>query len=245
MPLLGILSLLIQVCFAVHAVKTGRDRMWLFIIILFPGVGCMVYFFVELLPELRQSPQARRAGSEIVRRVAPERELRRLKDQLEVSDSITNRKALAEGYIHAGRFDEAIPLYKSCLQGMYVDDPEIWEGLCCAHFFKGNFGEAKRHLYKLKEIKSSPEFDLLLARSLEESGEIKEALSAYADVVPHFPGEEARCRYALLLKKLGRTEEADNIFSQIIKEVRLSPKFHRKTQKKWVAIAKKEVSSPS
>ena len=35
-----------------HAVKTGRTQPWLFIIILLPGIGSIVYFISEILPEL-------------------------------------------------------------------------------------------------------------------------------------------------------------------------------------------------
>lgn len=244
MPLLGVLSLLFQVYFVVHALKTGRDRFWVYIIIIFPGVGCLVYFFVEFLPELQHNPAARKAGSKIVNIADPGRELRRLKEQLEISDSIKNRKLLAEGYINAGFFDEAISLYKSCLEGLYENDPYIWEGLSCAYFFKGNFEEAKKYLYKLKEMRGenqSQEFDLLLARTLEESGDTDGALKEYDLLVKRFSGEEARCRYALLLKKLGKPGDAEHIFREIVKNARLSPKYYKKVQKKWIAIAKKEL----
>ncbi|HEW98725.1 MAG: hypothetical protein DRR16_06130 [Candidatus Parabeggiatoa sp. nov. 3] len=55
MPIFLILSLLIQIAFAIHVVKTGRDRMWLWIILIFSVLGCVVYFFAEILPELQNS----------------------------------------------------------------------------------------------------------------------------------------------------------------------------------------------
>ena len=45
MPLLLGLSFLIAIYFAIHAVRTGQDRYWLFIMFSFPFLGSAVYFF--------------------------------------------------------------------------------------------------------------------------------------------------------------------------------------------------------
>jgi len=82
---------------------------------------------------------------------------------------------------------------------------------------------------------------LLLARVYEELGETDKALEEYAALERTFAGEEARCRYALLLKKTGNRDEARRIFNEIVKSVRLSPKFHQQAQKKWVGISKRNL----
>lgn len=244
MPLLGLLSLLIQVYFAIHAYNTGRQG-WIYIIILFPGVGSLIYFLAEFLPDFVKSHTGRQAAKNFWGIVDPGRELRYLRNQAEMADSVKNRKALAEGCISAGLFEEAISLYQSCLEGMYADDPSIQEGLCLAYFLKGDFDTAKENLFKLKEMQEdnqSSEFDLLLARTFEESGETDRALQEYSALIGKYSGEEARCRYALLLKKSGQIQEANGIFNEILKNARLSPKYYKKTQKKWISIAKKEAA---
>ncbi len=77
----------------------------------------------------------------------------------------------------------------------------------------------------------------MLARTYEELGDTERALEDYAKLLRSFSGEEARCRYALLLKKLGRQEEAARQFNEILKNARLSPKYYEKTQKGWIKIA--------
>lgn len=57
----------------------------------------------------------------------------------------------------------------------------------------------------------------------------------------YFSGPEATCRYAVLLKKIGREEEAKTIFSNIVRHARLSPKFYQKEQKKWIKMARQEI----
>ena len=43
-------GIVFQVLCAVHCVKTGRQNYWLWIILMFSLVGCLVYFIVEMLP---------------------------------------------------------------------------------------------------------------------------------------------------------------------------------------------------
>jgi hypothetical protein len=50
----SIVLLALQVALAVHAVKSGRNMMWLFIILFFPLVGSLVYLFAEVIPEMER-----------------------------------------------------------------------------------------------------------------------------------------------------------------------------------------------
>ncbi len=88
MPVLGGLLFVIQIMSAVHVVRTGRDRYWIYLILFIPGLGCLLYFITQVLPDVGQSPTVRRAGSSLVKAIDPERELRRRKDELELSDSV-------------------------------------------------------------------------------------------------------------------------------------------------------------
>jgi len=242
MSFFWLLSIAIQVYFVVHVLKKGRDRWWVWIIIIFPGVGCAAYFIVEFLPDLKQRRAFRRTSAGKI--VKPGKQLRQLKDQLARSDSVKNKKVLAEGYMEAGMYAEAVSLYEECLQGIYENDPYLLDGLSRAYFQSKDFEAAKQALLKLKEIwanKQSHEFNLLLARTHEELGEIAAALEAYSSLARQYPGEEARCRYGLLLKKEGKQEEAKKIFEDVVREAMLSPKYYRRTEKKWIGIAKKGI----
>lgn len=244
MPLLYVLEILVQIYFAAHALRTGRDRYWIFI----PVMGSLVYFIVEFLPEIRYSSKLKQTGSKIGKMINPGKHLKLLEEQVELSPSFKNKKELAQAYIESGFFDKAIALYESCLEGININDETIIEGLSCAYFFKKDFEKAKESLFKLMSIrksKKSDEFDLLLARTLEESGDNDGALGEYAAIMKGYSGEEARCRYALLLRRLGREEEAAALFNQILQNARLSPGFYKKAQKQWINTAKKELKTGS
>jgi hypothetical protein len=72
-------------------------------------------------------------------------------------------------------------------------------------------------------------------------GETDAALEEYARLIKFFSGAEALCRYAMLLKRIGREQEAKTIFEKIVKDARLSPKFYQKEQKEWINMARKEI----
>jgi len=240
MPALAIFEILAQVYFAVHAIRTGRERQWLFIIIIFPGIGCLIYFFSEYLPDMQQAAKLRKKRVN----VNSSKNLRYLEDQVEITPSVKNKKLLAEAYVHTGKFDKAIPIFEECLQGLHEKDDFLVEGLCCAYFFKGDLDKARINLLELKNLRRDQpnnDFDLLLARTYEELGETDAALEEYSGLIKRFSGPEAPCRYALLLKRIGRREEARAIFKKIVKDARLSPKFYQKDQKKWINMAKREI----
>lgn len=246
MPILSLLMLFAQVFFAVHAVRTGRPWFWLWIIILFPGIGSVVYFFAEYLGDLQGNHKARQLKKGIVGVLNPGGRLRELEQQVELTPSVKNRKLLAEEYVNQGRFREAIALFRECMAETGADDPFLVKGLSLAYFFQGDHEKAMAELEKLQHLPGSPndhEFDLLYARCLEAMGRNREALDAYARTVDAFPGEEARCRYAQLLKRTGNPDEANRHFEEILRNVRLSPDFYRKAQREWTAIAKREKTS--
>jgi hypothetical protein len=245
MPIAFVIGIFFQIFFINHAIKSGKDRYWIFIILMFSAIGCLVYFVVEYLPELRHNRGIRKTGENIMDAVRPGRRLQYWKDQAEITPSVHNKKELAREYINSGMFAEALGLYEECLNGIYADDRALIEGVCCAHFFSGNFEKAEHWLLHLKKIRKEShdnEFDLLYARTLESLGKTDEAIKTYSDLVRKFSGEEARCRYARLLKNCGREKDAMDVYKEVLNNVRLSARYYRKKEKRWVELAKKGIS---
>lgn len=142
--------------------------------------------------------------------------------------------------MEANFIEDAISLYESCLKGSNEDDPDIMLKLAQAYFLAGNSDKTKSTLEKL--IQTNPDFKsvdghLLYARSLENLGLVDDAMKEYEILARSYPGEEARVRYALLLKTTGKTEEAQKVFNEILLRVKISPKFYRKKEKQWIQIA--------
>jgi len=153
MPLLGAIVLLIQFCFAYHALKTGRPYWWIFVIMGFPIMGCVIYYFVEVFPKTRESAKAERAinkvVSELSRAIDPEKELRQRIAEAELNPSIDNKIALARECVASNMPGEAVKLYRSCLAGAFVRDPNLRFGLLEAEVAAadaGAFGSADEEM---------------------------------------------------------------------------------------------------
>jgi hypothetical protein len=246
MPALGLLVLLAQILCVVHIVRTGRSYMWIFLIVFVPGIGIAVYVLVEILPGIARSRSARQAASGVGHLLDPGRDLREARRQVEISPTVQNKAVLAAEYMRAGQPEPAAALYREIVTGIHATDPGLLLGLARAQFALGDIAGARATLDALREANPgyvSPDAQLLHARSLEEAGEIEAALAEYAAVAGPYPGQEARCRYALLLERVGRRDEARRLFEEIRQAVELGPRHQYREQREWYDIARRELAA--
>ncbi len=223
MPIVGAVVLLIQFCFAYHALKTGRPYWWVFIIMGFPVMGCVIYYFVEVFPGSREQRRAAKAARAIARALEPDAELKKRVEELEICGSVDNRIALAEECMLHQMYAEAIRLYESCLTGAYASDGALLYGLARAAVEALDWARAASTLQRLKGVAPKTramEVQLLEARLLEGRGENDAALAAYRALIPQFVGLEARYRYGRLLMRLGKNEAAMQMFNEVVKHAR-------------------------
>ncbi len=242
MPL-GILIVLVQIAFAIHAVKTGKDRYWLWIIIAVPVHGCAIYFITQFGPDAANRQTARHAKKRLIGTIDPRRELRNRMEQLERTDTVENKVALAEQCMEIQLYDDAISLLKNSLRGLNENDPHIMTLLAKCEFENDDPTSAAGTLEAL--IHANPNYEsvhahLLYARALEGMGNDEAAVREY-DVLSHsYPGEEARVRYGLLLKRLRKREESLTLFGESLTRARLAPAHYRRKEKEWLRTAKRE-----
>ena len=223
MPIVGAVVLLIQFCFAYHALKTGRPYWWVFIIMGFPVMGCVIYYFVEVFPGSREQRRAAKAARAIARVLEPAAELKKRVADLVICGSVDNRMALAEECMQHQMYPEAIKLYESCLTGAYAGDRTLLYGLARAAVEAHDWARAAGALERLQHAskKTRPaEVGLLEARLLEGRGETDAALAAYRALIPQFVGLEARYRYGRQLMRLGQNEAALQMFNEVVKHAR-------------------------
>jgi hypothetical protein len=242
MPILGILLLCAQIGLAIHAGRTGRPFFWIYLIIFVPMMGMLAYIAVELAPEWLGSRTARRAASGVGRALDPGRAVRQAERQVQITPTTENKATLAQAYLQVNRAPEAVALYRETLTGIHANDPALMQGLARALFATHDYAETVRVLDALREANpdyQSPEAHLLYARSLEEQGSIDAALHEYAALAPYYPGQEARCRYAMLLEKAGEHRDAQRLFREICQSIEISPRHARRLQREWYDIARR------
>jgi hypothetical protein len=243
MPLIGAVVVLIQFCFAFHVLKTGRPYWWIFVIMAFPVMGCVIYYFVEVFPGSREHRSANRAARNIARALQPDAELKKRVEELEVCGSVDNKTALAEECLRSGMPEEAMRLYASSLEGAYAADASILFGLAKAAVEAKAWDKAAEAIDRLKREapRQRPhEVSLLEARMLDGRGESDAALGAYRSLVPAYVGLEARYRYGELLARLGKQEAAMEVFNDVLKH---SKRFESgvEEEQRWAAAAREAV----
>lgn len=244
MPLF-VLSLLVQAALIVHVIKTGRNTIWIWAIALLPAAGPLAYIVVEILPDLFRGRGARRASSHVKRMLDPDRELREASTAVEVSGNVDARRRMADQLIKRGEYARAIEVCTEGLRGVFEHDASLLYGLARAQFGGAQYQDARDSLARLRQHNNdaieSPEVGLLYARCLQEAGDLTQAEREYEAIAPAYPGAEARLRYALLLKRLGKAREADAQLRELVQSARVAPPHYRKAQSEWLRMAEREL----
>lgn len=221
MPIV-LLSILVQAACVVHIIRTGRNQLWMWAVILLPAAGCIAYFATEILPGVLGSPDLRALRVAAEKRLDPERELREATDALGVSPSAANEIRLGNALSELGRHGEAVAHYDRALVSLPVVDRPTRYRLALALL---EAGDARRALAEAEALPKPGEIDgdraeLLRARALAAMGDNQSALARYAELAERIPGDEVRCRYAHLLIEVGRKPEAVAVLREVAARAR-------------------------
>ena len=154
-----IVSGLLSLGLIVHCIKTGRNTIWVYVLVVlisFPFIGSLVYFGAEILPELLRSRTSQRAMRGIRTTLDPEGNLRKLETEVKVTGNVASRQRYADELVRLGRAAEALPIYQTCLTGVFQDDPKLLLGYAHAQFEAGDATAARKTLDDL--IQRNPDF---------------------------------------------------------------------------------------
>lgn len=231
-PLL-LISLLLQAACCVHVSAAGGPVLDL------PAAGVFAAGGAGLCvrgghPRPAQRPQRAPHPQARAQHLDPEREQRDASRRLDVADTPENRRQLAETLLARGDYAQAAEHYQGALRGLYRDDPHLMLGLAKAQFGLGQPQQTRQTLDAL--IAANPRFrshdgHLLYARAVEGSGDTEAALHEYETLAQGYPGEEARVRYAQLLQRTARNDQARAIYEQVLHHAAASPKHYQREQR--------------
>lgn len=241
------IPILCQVACVIHCIKMGRNQMWIWPIVLFPVVGCIAYFIIEVMPGMQGNRHVRTMKAQAAKAIDPEREVRAARDALGLADTVANRIRLADALAAVKRPVEAIPYYRESLSAQPLPDPRTETKLANALFEADQIDDALATVDGIKEPSGQSERDklnLLRARLYDHVGRQDEALAIYRDIVTRMPGEEARCRYAALLIDLGRNREALGVLEEVEDRMKRLDSYQRRADAemyRWATDKLKEL----
>jgi hypothetical protein len=236
-----IISLIFQVALVVHIVKTGRNTMWIWIVIMLPLAGSIAYLLIEVLPSLGQSRTGRSAVRKVTSTLNPNRDLQQALNEFERSDTIENKMKLANELLVKEQFEKARELLSSCLSGIYQTDPYIMLGLAKAQFGCKQIAQAKSTLDGL--IEHNPDFKdhgghLLYARCLEGLEDYAAASHEYDALRLYYAGPEAKYRYAILCIKMDKHALAKELFDEILLDAKNGGHHYNNMHREWISQTK-------
>jgi hypothetical protein len=238
----GVLAL--QIYCIVDVIRRGRSSLWIMALVFLPVASAVAYFIVEILPGLQGNWHVRVARQKLVEKLDPERELRAAQQALDVADTMANRLRVADALTALGRHSEALPLYQRGAGPR--PDFRTGEKLARSLFLNDKPQEALTVVDALPKVTGQSDRDratLLRARILEELGRNDEALEHYAEVVERIPGDEARCRYAALLLKVGRKEEARRTLEDVEHRMKYLDRHTRMSEAQMYEWAMRELTA--
>ncbi|MES1158746.1 MAG: hypothetical protein ABUL42_02520 [Terricaulis silvestris] len=195
----------------IHVVRTGREMYWLWILVIAPLLGPLIYFFAILVPELTGGRHARKLGQATRQALDPERDYRNALKALEDTPTVGNHMRAAQAAASLGKWRESEAHWAQAATGHWAEDPAVLMGHATALIELGRFDDALTRLEQLKKLGregETPQATLALARAYEGLGRTAEADTAYRNCVDRVPGLEAGGRYVAFLAKVGRKADA-------------------------------------
>jgi hypothetical protein len=235
-----VISIVLQVICVLHCIRTNNQQRWIFIIIFLPLIGCIAYFFSEIVNKRDLGDIQSGLGTLL----NPTGRIRRLENNLRFSDTFNNRVMLADAYLGIGRVDEAIELYTSSLTGAFTENDYVFRQLIAAYYIKQRYQDL---IPFARKIYNHPEFQrsrghIQYACSLGYTGDGEGAEREFKKLKSRFSAFEARYQYGLFLGKIGRADEARHIFKEMTEEApHLSPR-ERRSNRAWILKAKEELN---
>jgi hypothetical protein len=240
-----LVSLVMAILLCWHAVRTGRDSMWLWIILMFQPIGGLVYIALNVVPDVFGGATARRIGSVARETLDPHREYREAKAACDDTPTVRNQSRLAAAAIHLGKPAEAEALYRAAAQGVHADDPVLLLGLANALLELHRPADALEVLSRLGTDEAhgrTPAAALALGRAYEDLGRVAEADTALQWASQRLPGFEGLARYAAFMARNGRRDEAKAAVEEMDKRLsKLKPQF-RKEGRAWRDLAASALS---
>ena len=220
-------GIVLQAIAILHFVRRRPETYWLWIILMFGGVGALIYIVVEVIPDvglLRGSFQ-----------VFPRRKrINELEGLVLDNPSIGNYEELGDLYLDDGQFARARECFDRVLAKSASIDPFYRRALCeiALNDFAAAAGDLERVV--LKDAKYDYQRAAgLLAHVLAKLGQRDKADALFADVLQTSTLSETQYNYACFLLAEGRRDDARDWAERILRKKATMPDYIRRRERPW------------
>ena len=238
-PLLSLLQTAFMVWMLVDCYRRGAEYYWYLIILLLPGVGAWVYFFVVKVQagDFRSVSLGGAFGGAL-RRGPSLDHLRYLADQ---TPTLSNHLNLAQRLVEIGRHAEALPHLEAVLK-TEPDHGLALYSLAVCHNALGRPADAVPVLEKLLGRDNRWGNYVawrLLVQAQDAAGDRAAALLSCRELARLAPTLQNRCLLADHLLDQGQTLEARMLLEQALRDHDYAPGHVRRRDGRWAADARR------
>lgn len=233
MRLLTPLLLLFTIWMIVDAIRRRAEFWWFLVIIMFPPLGALAYFFMVKLEDYN-SGGLRRAFSG-----APSGSLSELAYRAQETPSVANKLAFANALAGAERYGEASDVYRDVLR---KDDAnkQALHGLARSLLGAGKSADACEYFHRLLEMENSfADYSAALdyAEALWQSGQTEDAIEVLTALVRVNSRINHRVALGHYLSLNQRKEEARGVLELALRDHEHAPDFIKRRDRKWAIRA--------
>ncbi|HKY23098.1 MAG TPA: hypothetical protein VJM31_17925 [Vicinamibacterales bacterium] len=220
-------GVVLQALALLHFVRRRPETYWLWIILMFGGVGALIYIAVEVLPDaslLRGTFQ-----------VFPRRKrIKQLEGLVLDNPSIGNYEELGDLYLDDAQFVRARECFDRVLAKAESVDPFYRRALC--QLALNDFAAAAADLEQV--MRRDPKYDYhraagLLAHALAKIGQPERADALFAETLQNSTLSETQYNYATFLSDRGRPGEAREWAERILRKKATMPDYIRRQERPW------------
>ena len=225
-------GLVLQVLAVLHFVRRRPENYWLWIILMFGGVGALIYIVVEVIPDaglLRGSFQ-----------VFPRRKrIKELQAMVLDNPSVGNYEELGDLYLDDGQYAKARECFDRVLARGGEIDPYYRRAL--AAIALNDFTAAAGDLEQV--LARDPKYDYMRAAGLAAQAQTKigqrdKAAALFEETLQVSTLSETQYNYACLLAAQGRPAEAREWAERILRKKATMPDYIRRRERPWFRKAR-------
>ena len=211
-----------------HSYKNNTHQKYMWLIIFVPLLGSLIYLYTTFYSRTNVS----NISDSLKGVLNNNYHVEKLEKETKFTDTVANKKNLAQQYINKGRISESIDLLNSCLTGIHAGDQELNRMLLQAYFLQEDYGKCISIGEKITDpifLKSEEMALLAWAYYYEELVDMAE--STFQNQDHRFSNYFQRLEYAKFLVKVGRSSEALDLADLMLEEIDHMDAYERKLKK--------------
>lgn len=220
-------GIVLQAIAILHFVRRRPDTYWLWIILIFGGLGALAYIFIEVVPDVRLLRGAYQ--------VFPRRKrIRELEGLVLDNPSVGNYEELGDLYLDDRQFAKARECFDKVIARTDSIDPLYRRGLC--ELALDDFPAAAADLAQVTARDAKYDYQRaagLRAQALAKIGEREKADALFAEVLQTSTLSETQYNYACFLAVAGRAAEAREWAGRILRKKATMPDYIRRRERPW------------